>query len=109
MVCELVTDALKVSSEAEYVVVRVHIDTGEPTIEVWDRADEPAVVKVAGLTEEEGRGMFHHRSALLPPEWLHNERFTAAAAPQVFEPTPLLLTTTGGPAARAPLRTTGLR
>jgi hypothetical protein len=58
VVSELVTNAVRVSPEGRYVVVRAHLNAGVPTIEVWDGSDEPPVLRTGDVTDEGGRGLF---------------------------------------------------
>lgn len=56
---ELVTNAQRVSTHEQHIVVRTYISESRvPTVEVWDECEQLPVVKVASPTDIGGRGMF---------------------------------------------------
>lgn len=59
VISELVTNAQRVSTYEQHIVVRTYIsDSRVPTVEVWDECEQLPVVKVARPTDIGGRGMF---------------------------------------------------
>lgn len=57
VVSELVTNALRVSTPDDHIIVRAYQRNGMRTIEVWDQADSMPQMQTPSDTDECGRGL----------------------------------------------------
>lgn len=57
VVSELVTNAVRHSSEHQFIVLRAYMNAGRKMIEVWDQSYDWPVINNPDETEEGGRGL----------------------------------------------------